>query len=76
MPVESVLVIFDARSRFGRSTIPEEEWGTARSLVVLFCRKKNQNGWLTDTFFGCERDKEISWIDGGAFTAVKRDKVI
>ena len=25
---------FHARSRFARSTIPEEEWGTTRSLTV------------------------------------------
>ena len=69
-------MIFDARSRFAPSTVPEEKWGTTRSLVFLVCRKKNQNSWLTDTFYGCEREKEISWIDEGAFTAVKRDKVI
>ena len=26
---------FHARSRFARSTIPEEKWGTARSLRIL-----------------------------------------
>ena len=26
---------FHARSRFARSTIPEEKWGTTRSLVLL-----------------------------------------
>ena len=26
---------FHARSRFARSTIPEEKWGTARSLPVV-----------------------------------------
>ena len=27
---------FHARSRFTRSTIPEEKWGTTRSLVLTF----------------------------------------
>ena len=26
---------FQARSRFARSTIPEEKWGTARSLTLF-----------------------------------------
>ena len=26
---------FHARSRFARSTIPEEKWGTTRSQVIL-----------------------------------------
>ena len=30
---------FQARSRFARSTIPEEKWGTTRSLVS--CRRKS-----------------------------------
>ena len=28
---------FHARSRFARSTIPEEKWGTTRSLGKLGC---------------------------------------
>ena len=30
--------IFNARSRFARSTIPEEKWGTTRSLLVCSSR--------------------------------------
>ena len=29
---------FHARSRFARSTIPEEKWGTTRSLVIVHCK--------------------------------------
>ena len=32
---------FHARSRFARSTIPEEKWGTTRSLEKT--RKENEN---------------------------------
>ena len=29
-----LLLVIDARSRFARSTIPKEKWGTTRSLVI------------------------------------------
>ena len=40
---------FHARSRSARSTIPEEKWGTARSLHVKICRwsKANQKNYAS-----------------------------
>ena len=38
MPVVSPFLAwgdFHARSRFARSTIPEEKWGTTRSLLFI-----------------------------------------
>ena len=39
---------FHARSRFARSTIPEEKWGTTRSLVIMYTLlfvEKNTFDW-------------------------------
>ena len=44
---------FHARSRFAFSTIPEEKWGTTRSLAGLFSVDTPK---LTRPFFGRPRD--------------------
>ena len=43
---------FHARSHFSRSTIPEEKWGTTRSLLV--CEQK-----LYPTWFSCWRKRYL-----------------
>ena len=38
-------VDFHARSRFARSTIPEEKWGTTRSLEEKWGTTRSLSGW-------------------------------
>ena len=42
---------FHARSRFARSTVPEEKWGTTRSLKGFHCRWE-MDGWNRSTGVG------------------------
>ena len=37
---------FHARSRFARSTIPEEKWGTTRSLTGIWSRVLDMRAYL------------------------------
>ena len=58
---------FHARSRFARSTIPEEKWGTTRSLTTPWNYNKtrllklNISDILTLNFLLCASDLIIPW---------------
>ena len=51
---------FDARSRFVRSTIPEEKWGTTRSLPL-------SRSWYCTVDLGCDRKPEVGWRNVSCF---------
>ena len=51
-------VIFHARSRFVRFTIPEENWGTTRGLPL-------SRSWYLE--LGCDRKLEVGWRNASCF---------